>query len=479
MWPNQSLSQKIPQLKPAMTVNLTLGPEFPASSSCSSLNYSIFTGLLAWLTLLIFSGCDAGRPVSDQQSPTSPNLSSSVAATATLPFDFSESTGNQILPVELGDIHRVHRYENLILSGQFSPEDLSLIKELGIEKIVSLRTPQELDWNEKSAVESAGLEYLEFPFLTPESLTDEIFEQVCVLFRDSMGKMLIHCGGADRVGAVWLVHRVLSDGLSVEQAEVEAAEVGLKTAAYREKALAYLAQKQQDSPPQDPPREEAPPLVIPDKSLLPDRQEKSVVPGINESFLDPDLSPDEYVERFEIESREIYGSRMHVLKACKLENGMRIADIGAGTGIFSRLFANQVGETGWVYAIDIAPRFLEHINRQSRQFKQQNVSTILCQEDAIGLPPDSIDFAFICDTYHHFEYPQSTLSSIYAALKPGGRMVVIDFIRIEGISRPWVMGHVRAGEEVFTSEIEQAGFQLQEKVQIPGFEENYFLIFSK
>lgn len=170
---------------------------------------------------------------------------------------------------------------------------------------------------------------------------------------------------------------------------------------------------------------------------------------------------------------------MEILKACNIKPGMRIADIGAGTGLFTRLFANQTGPTGWVFAIDISPRLIQHVNQQSVEHNLRNVTAVLCLEDSICLPPESIDLAYICDTYHHFEYPQSTLASIYSALKPGGRMVVIDFIRIEGVSRPWILGHVRAGQEVFTAEIEQAGFQLTRQVEIPGFEENYFLIFTK
>jgi predicted methyltransferase len=88
-----------------------------------------------------------------------------------------------------------------------------------------------------------------------------------------------------------------------------------------------------------------------------------------------------------------------------------------------------------------------------------------------------VDLAFVCDTYHHFEFPQKTMASIHRALRPGGRVVVIDFHRIEGISSDWVMEHVRAGQEVFRKEIEAAGFRLVEE---PKFlKENYCMIFQK
>ncbi len=120
---------------------------------------------------------------------------------------------------------------------------------------------------------------------------------------------------------------------------------------------------------------------------------------------DPDLDPEEFIERFEIESREVYSARMEVLKACDIQPGSMIADVGAGTGIYTRLFANQTGPSGWVYAVDISPRLLQHTLEQSKQREQQNVTGVLCQEDSVNLPPNSVDLVFICDTYHHFEYP--------------------------------------------------------------------------
>ena len=77
-----------------------------------------------------------------------------------------------------------------------------------------------------------------------------------------------------------------------------------------------------------------------------------------------------------------------------------------------------------------------------------------------ALPPASIDLAFLVDTYHHFEFPISMLSSIHQALKPGGRLIVIDFRRDPRHSSRWVMGHVRAGRDTVVDEITRAGFRL-------------------
>ena len=141
--------------------------------------------------------------------------------------------------------------------------------------------------------------------------------------------------------------------------------------------------------------------------------------------------------------------------------------------------SEAVGPSGWVYAVEIAPRFVEHLSSQFKQRAVSNVTTVMGTGDSICLPPESIDVAFICDVYHHFEFPADTMQSIHAALRENGRVIVIDFERIPGVSREWTLGHVRAGKETFTEEIEAVGFGLIAEREIPGFEENYFLEFRK
>ncbi|MFM8477991.1 MAG: methyltransferase domain-containing protein, partial [Planctomycetaceae bacterium] len=204
-------------------------------------------------------------------------------------------------------------------------------------------------------------------------------------------------------------------------------------------------------------------------------QEKSVRPGINDTFRDPD--PKQFTERFEIESREVFAKREEILKAIQLKPTDVVADIGAGTGLFTRLFAAQLGPEGRVIAVDIARRFLDHIEVTCRERNLRNVETLLCTDDSTQLPPNSVDVAFICDTYHHFEFPLKTMTSLRKALKPGGRVIVVDFRRVEGESTEWTMNHVRAGQEVFEAEIAQAGFRRVQEVQ-ELLKENYMLIFS-
>ena len=204
-------------------------------------------------------------------------------------------------------------------------------------------------------------------------------------------------------------------------------------------------------------------------------QEKSVNPGINDSFQDPD--PKSFVERFEKEGREVYDQREAIVEKLALKPGMVVADVGAGTGLFTRLMAPKVGAEGKVYAVDIAKTFVDHTVMSSHARGMKQVEGIVCTADDAKLPPNSVDLVFICDTYHHFEFPEKTMESIHRALKPDGRVVVLDFERIEGVSSDWIMGHVRAGKEVFQKEIESAGFTLDEELDL--FQENYFLRFRK
>lgn len=205
-------------------------------------------------------------------------------------------------------------------------------------------------------------------------------------------------------------------------------------------------------------------------------QERSVKPGINDSFADPD--PKAFVERFEIESREVFARRKEIAAACAIRPGQTVADIGAGTGLFTRIFSPLVGKDGRVIAVDISKNFLEHIDRTSREAGLQNVETLLCTADSTELPEASVDVAFICDTYHHFEFPFKTMASLHKAMKPGGRVILIDFRREEGKSTDWVLNHVRAGQEVFEEEIIKSGFEKQ-YAEGEILKENYFVVFRK
>ena len=200
---------------------------------------------------------------------------------------------------------------------------------------------------------------------------------------------------------------------------------------------------------------------------------------LNRNFVDPEMDVDTWVQRFEGENREVFAARREVLAATGVKKGDRVADVGAGTGLYTRLFAQAVGETGWVYAVDISPAFLGHINETLVAAGIDNVSSVLGRLDGIALPPGSVDVVFVCDTYHHLDEVEPMLASMRRALVPGGRLVIVEFDRVEGTSRPWILEHVRAGKDVFRQEIEAAGFRFVKEVEIEGFAENYFQLFER
>ena len=102
---------------------------------------------------------------------------------------------------------------------------------------------------------------------------------------------------------------------------------------------------------------------------------------------------------------------------------------------------------------------------------------MLAKADSSGLSPDTVDLVFLCDVYHHFEFPEKTLASLHAALKSGGRLIVVDYRREKGKTPEWRMKHVRAGQEVVTREIEAAGFKLQREEKF--LKDNYMIEFKR
>ncbi|QDT14822.1 class I SAM-dependent methyltransferase [Alienimonas californiensis] len=206
---------------------------------------------------------------------------------------------------------------------------------------------------------------------------------------------------------------------------------------------------------------------------------ESVKPGINDRFLNEDLDAAEWAGRFEVESREAFAAREAVVAALKVEPGQTVADVGAGTGTHMELFAAAVGQGGRLFAVDLAPAFVARLRDRAAERGISQITPVLCSERSVMLPANSCDLVFNCDTYHHFEFPDRTLDSIRAALKPGGRLAVMDFERIPGVSSEWTLGHVRAGKATVRAEIEAAGLEFVAEPKVEGLSENYLIIFRK
>ncbi len=189
-------------------------------------------------------------------------------------------------------------------------------------------------------------------------------------------------------------------------------------------------------------------------------QSESLAPGINERFRQ---QPDMSIKQFDFTSRDP-GQQKEILDACELKPGMDVADIGAGSGVHARLFAEKVLPSGKVYAVDIVQEFLDHIEKTCSEKEINNVQCVLGSDTSSNLEPSSVDLVFTCDTYHHFEYPFEMMASIHKALRPNGRFIIIDFKDKSG--------HVRADSKTVIEEIKRAGFRL---IDSKDFSQMFFI----
>lgn len=115
-----------------------------------------------------------------------------------------------------------------------------------------------------------------------------------------------------------------------------------------------------------------------------------------------------------------------LLDALDLKPTDVVADIGAGTGFFTFAMASQVPQ-GKVLAVDIQPEMIDYLNEGKAKRKLTNVQPILSTEADPKLPANSIDLAILIDAYHEFSYPREMMQRTVSALKPGGRIVLVEY----------------------------------------------------
>ena len=132
----------------------------------------------------------------------------------------------------------------------------------------------------------------------------------------------------------------------------------------------------------------------------------------------------EWLERPEREREE---QPALLLPALKLKPGDAVADIGAGTGFYTRRLAKAVGTNGLVYAVEIQQAMLDDLTNNMAQLSIHNVNPVLGTITDPHLPADSIDLIFMVDVYHEFDHPYEMIQAMTRALKPNGRMVFIEF----------------------------------------------------
>jgi SAM-dependent methyltransferase len=163
------------------------------------------------------------------------------------------------------------------------------------------------------------------------------------------------------------------------------------------------------------------------------------------------------------------------LDSLALKTGMVVADVGAGTGYMSLRMARLVGPSGKVYAEDIQPEILALLKQKQAKLRITNVETVLGTPSDAKLPAGDIDLELLVDVYHEFSEPRKMLDSLRSALRPEGRLVLLEY-RKEDPSIPIRPEHTMTVQEV-KAELGAAGFRLDRVVETLPLQ--HILIFKK
>lgn len=158
-----------------------------------------------------------------------------------------------------------------------------------------------------------------------------------------------------------------------------------------------------------------------------------------------------------------------------IQPGMTVADVGAGTGYMTLRMARRVGPRGKVYANDIQPEMLDKLSDNARRADLDNIETVLGSEADAKLPTGKMDLVLLVDAYHEFSRPEEMLQSMRKALKPDGRLVLVEYKK-EDPTIPIRPDHKMSLNEIRT-EVEAEGYKL-DKV-IDTLPRQHIVIFRK
>jgi ubiquinone/menaquinone biosynthesis C-methylase UbiE len=158
-------------------------------------------------------------------------------------------------------------------------------------------------------------------------------------------------------------------------------------------------------------------------------------------------------------SRDARQKPKELIAAMELKPGMTVADIGTGAGYMLPHLSAAVGPTGKVIAEDIFPDMIESARKKAADLK--NVEFVLGDQHKTNIAPGSADVIFVLDAYHHFNYPQDLLADFRKVVKPGGRLIVVEYHKNEtSMANGRALQHIRFTEEEGIKEIEAAGWKL-------------------
>jgi len=185
---------------------------------------------------------------------------------------------------------------------------------------------------------------------------------------------------------------------------------------------------------------------------------------------------DEYIKKLERPERDEYQQPAKVIEALNLSPGMVVADIGAGSGYFTRRIAQAVGDTGQVIAIDVEQKMLDYNRQELENLGIVNrTKFVLAKAESPSLPEHTVDLVFLCDVYHHLEHHIAYLAKTKPALTQNGRIVIVDFYHDERSGKLGFSKHHLIPREQVIKNMEQAGFTLSKEYTF--LPRQYFLEF--
>lgn len=168
-----------------------------------------------------------------------------------------------------------------------------------------------------------------------------------------------------------------------------------------------------------------------------------------------------------------------LIEALQLKPGMTVADIGAGSGRISVMMAREVAPKGRVMAVDIQDEMLTLLKNKARQLKVTNITPVLSTAKSPRLEPGSVDLALMVDVYHEFNFPYEMMQSLAAAMKPGGRVVLVEYRKEDPeVRRRIKLVHTMTEKQVRT-ELEQPEFGLKWKKTLKPLPLQHIIVFEK
>ena len=166
----------------------------------------------------------------------------------------------------------------------------------------------------------------------------------------------------------------------------------------------------------------------------------------------------DWLERQERDQEE---NTTQLLKNLAVQPGTVIADIGAGSGYHSTLLSKMVGN-GKVYAVDVEPEMIAYLTNRIKREGKKNIIPVLSTEKAVSLPANSMDMMLLVDVYHEFSFPYEMARSMLEALKPGGKLVLVEF-RAEDWNVPIKAIH-KMSQQQAVKEFKAAGFSFEKNI---------------